>query len=106
MESRLLRGVDAAVERALPADWPRVPHHRLPVRGDVRVRHCFRRRGAGHGHGSYLAIAILPPLGTRRTQPRDLAALVDHVLSRRAALSPPAVAEPSLLPPWRRRQRR
>ncbi|HEV3456681.1 MAG TPA: hypothetical protein VHG32_08980 [Thermoanaerobaculia bacterium] len=84
--TRLLRAVDAAIERALPADWPRVPQHRLPVHGDVRVRHCFRRSGARGGRGSYLAIAILPPLGTRRSQPRDLAALVDHVLSRGAAL--------------------
>ena len=86
MESRLLHAIDAAVERALPAGWPRVPNHRLPARGVMRVRHAFRRE-AGTGPASYLAIAAVPPFGTApRALRREITALVDLVLSRGATL--------------------
>jgi hypothetical protein len=86
MESRLLHAIDEAVERALPAGWPRVPRHRLPACGAVRVRHAFRRSAAGTGPASYLAVAAVPPLGAKRAPRRDLVALVDDVLSRGASL--------------------
>jgi hypothetical protein len=86
MESRLLNAIDAAVERALPAGWPRVPCHRLPVCGSVRVRHAFRRE-AGTGPASCLAIAAVPPFGAKPwALARQLVALVDHVLARGASL--------------------
>jgi hypothetical protein len=86
MESRLLCAIDAAVERALPDDWPRVPSRRLPRHGGAGVRHAFRRE-VGRGPGSYLAIAVAPPFVTRpRTVLRDLTALVDDVLGRGAGL--------------------
>jgi hypothetical protein len=86
MESRFLHAIDAAVERALPAGWPRVPGHRLPARGAMRIRHAFRRE-AGNGPASFLAIAAVPPFGTApRALRREVLALVDVVLSRGATL--------------------
>lgn len=87
MESRLLHAIDAAVERALPAGWPRVPGHRLPARGAMRVRHAFRREAGKGAPVSFLAIAAVPPFGTApRAMRREVTALVDVVLSRGATL--------------------
>jgi hypothetical protein len=86
MESVFLAAVDAAVAQALPADWPRVPHHRLPGCGGTRARHAFRRRG-GTGPGSYMAI-VAAPSAESHTAARDgeMAALVELVLARGAGL--------------------
>jgi hypothetical protein len=86
MESDFLAAVDAAVAQALPADWPRVPHHRLPACGGTRARHAFRRRG-GDGPESYLAIVAAPPVEPPSTAVEgELAALVELVLARGAGL--------------------
>jgi hypothetical protein len=85
MESRFLAAIDAAVDRALPAGWPRVPRRRLPARGSVHARHAFRL--ANHsGPGSYLAIVAVPPLPRIAADERDLSALVDHVIALGASL--------------------
>jgi len=84
MESRFLAAVDAAVDDALPAGWPRVPPERLPAHGGVQARHAFRL-AAGSGPASYLAVVALPPLAARTPEVRcDLTALVDHVIGRGA----------------------
>ncbi|HYL06604.1 MAG TPA: hypothetical protein VE075_11215, partial [Thermoanaerobaculia bacterium] len=116
MENRFLAAIDAAVQHALPAGWPRLPGQWLPARGSVQARHAFRLArdadGAG-GHGSagatsgagstgsaggtvgdggdrrapYLALVAVPPLAARTAAvERDLAALIDHVLARGASL--------------------
>ncbi len=89
MESHFLAAIDAAVDQALPAGWPRVPRPRLPARGSVRVRHAFRFAGDG-GPARYLAVVAVPPLAARSADTvsvqRDLAALIDHVLASGASL--------------------
>ncbi|HEY6320331.1 MAG TPA: hypothetical protein VJA16_02100, partial [Thermoanaerobaculia bacterium] len=86
MEHRFLAAIDAAVDRALPAGWPRLLRARLPARGSVQARHAFRL--ANHsGPAPYLAIAAVPPFAARTAAvERDLAALVDHILARGATL--------------------
>jgi hypothetical protein len=95
MERRFLAAIDAAVDRALPAEWPRLPRKWLPARGSVRARHAFRLAGdtrpapiAGDTRPApYLAIVAFPPFAARTAAvERDLAALVDHVLVRGATL--------------------
>ncbi|HEV3077193.1 MAG TPA: hypothetical protein VHB47_22415 [Thermoanaerobaculia bacterium] len=86
MHRRFLAAIDAAVDRALPAGWPRLPHHWLPVRGSVRARHAFR---LAHDTGPrpYLAVVALPPFAARTPAVEcDLAALVDRVLGRGGTL--------------------
>ena len=86
MHRRFLAAIDAAVDRALPAGWPRLPRAWLPARGSVQARHAFR---LAHDTGPrpYLAIVALPPFGARTPGvERDLAALVDRVLGRGGTL--------------------
>jgi hypothetical protein len=82
MEHRFLAAIDAAVDRALPAGWPRLPRHWLPVRGSVQARHAFR---LAHDTGPrpYLVVIAVPPFAARTAAVEgDLVALVDHVLGR------------------------
>lgn len=84
----LLAAIDAAVARALPADWPRLPGAWLPACGGVQARHAVRlAAGTGQGQAPYLAVAAVPPFAERTgAVERDLAALVDAVLGRGATL--------------------
>lgn len=86
MHRRFLAAIDAAVDRALPPGWPRLPHHWLPARGSVQARHAFR---LAHDTGPrpYLVVVALPPFAARTPAVEgDLAALVDHVLGRGGTL--------------------
>jgi hypothetical protein len=103
LESRFLDTVDAAVEQALPAGWPRVPREWLPAHGSMRARHAFRlaawandpraetcrqrRPAPGAGPAPYLAIVAAPPFPARTPAAQgELAGLVDRILSRGASL--------------------
>jgi len=86
MHRRFLAAIDAAVDRALPAGWPRLPRHWLPVRGSVQARHAFR---LAHDTGPrpYLVVIAVPPFAARTAAVEgDLVALVDHVLGRGGTL--------------------
>jgi hypothetical protein len=86
MEDHFLTAVDAAVARALPGGWPRLPPERLPARGGVRARHAFRL-AVGAGPAPYLAIVALPLRASTIPEVQcDLVELVDHVLARGAGL--------------------
>ena len=107
MESRFLAAIDAAVQQALPAGWPRLPRQWLPARGSIQARHAFRfaaggdgAQGANEANGAgraseanrdhrapYLALVVAPPRGPQDTAvERDLAALVEHVMTRGASV--------------------
>jgi hypothetical protein len=103
IESRFLHAIDAAVEQALPAGWPRMPREWLPAHGSLRARHAFRlapgggepraaacrqgRTSPGGGSAPYLAILAAPPFPARTSAVQGgLAALVDRILSRGASL--------------------
>jgi hypothetical protein len=82
MHRRFLAAIDAAVDRALPAGWPRLPRHWLPARGSVQARHAFRL-ATDTGPRSYLVVIAVPPFAARTAVVEgDLVALVDHVLGR------------------------
>ena len=86
MHRRFLAAIDAAVDRALPAGWPRLPRHWLPARGRVQARHAFR---LAHDSGPrpYLVVVAFPPFAARTAAVEgDLVALVDHVLGRGGTL--------------------
>lgn len=86
MHRRFLAAIDAAVDRALPAGWPRLPRHWLPARGSVQARHAFR---LAHDTGPrpYLVVIAVPPFAARTAAVEgDLVALVDHVLGRGGTL--------------------
>jgi hypothetical protein len=86
MEQRFLAAIDAAVDRALPAEWPRLPCHWLPARGSVQARHAFRL-AKDAGPRPYLVVVAVPPFAARTAAVEgDLAALVDHVLGRGGTL--------------------
>jgi len=107
MESRFLAAVDAAVQQALPVGWPRLPRQWLPARGSVQARHAFRFAAGGDGaqganktngasgasatdrdhRAPYLALVVAPPPAPKDAAvERDLAALVEHVMTRGASL--------------------
>lgn len=86
MHRRFLAAIDAAVDRALPAGWPRLPRHWLPGRGSVQARHAFR---LAHDTGPrpYLVVIAVPPFAARTAAVEgDLMTLVDHVLGRGGTL--------------------
>jgi|GEM_PF-2906434 len=86
MERRFLAAIDAAVDRALPAGWPRLPRKWLPARGSVKSRHAFRLANDARP-APYLAIVAFPAFAIRTAAVEcDLAALVDHILARGATL--------------------
>jgi hypothetical protein len=86
MDRRFLAAIDAAVDRALPTGWPRLPRHWLPARGSVQARHAFRLAN-GTGPRPYLVVVAVPPFAARTAAVEsDLAALVDHVLARGGTL--------------------
>ena len=86
MERRFLAAIDAAVDRALPAGWPRLPGKWLPARGSVKTRHAFRLANDDRP-APYLAVIAFPPFAVRTAAvERDLVELVDHVLARGATL--------------------
>ena len=103
IESRFLHAIDAAVEQALPAGWPRMPREWLPAHGSLRARHAFRlapgggepraeacRQGRASPDGGsvpYLAIFAAPPYPAMTPAVQgELAALVDRILARGASL--------------------
>jgi hypothetical protein len=86
MHRRFLAAIDAAVDRALPAGWPRLPHHWLPARGSIQARHAFRL-ATETGPRPYLVVLAVPPFAARTAAVEgDLVALVDHVLGRGGTL--------------------
>jgi hypothetical protein len=86
MSLDFLAAIDAAVEEALPAGWPRVPRQRLPACGGTRARHAFRRLGL-EGPGAYLAVAVAPEFAGRSLVVEcELAALVELILGRGASV--------------------
>jgi hypothetical protein len=86
MDRRFLAAIDAAVDRALPAGWPRLPRDWLPARGSVQSRHAFRLANET-GPRPYLVVVAVPPFAARTAAVEgDLAALVDHVLARGGTL--------------------
>jgi hypothetical protein len=86
MHRRFLAAIDAAVDRALPAGWPRLPHHWLPARGSIQARHTFRL-ATEIGPRPYLVVLAVPPFAARTAAVEgDLVALVDHVLGRGGTL--------------------
>jgi hypothetical protein len=86
MHRRFLAAIDAAVDRALPAGWPRLPCHWLPARGSIQARHAFRL-ATEIGPRPYLVVIAVPPFAARTAAVEgDLVALVDHVLGRGGTL--------------------
>jgi hypothetical protein len=86
MHRRFLAAIDAAVDRALPAGWPRLPRTWLPARGSVQARHAFR---LAHDTGPrpYLVVLAVPPFAARTAAVEgDLLALVDRILARGGTL--------------------
>ncbi len=82
MHRRFLAAIDAAVDGALPAGWPRLPPHGRPAPGRDRARPAFR---LAHDPGPrpYLVVIAVPPFAARTAAVEgDLVALVDHVLGR------------------------
>jgi hypothetical protein len=86
MDRRFLAAIDAAVDRALPGGWPRLPHHWLPARGSVRARHAFRLAHDTGPRPYLVALAVPPFAGRTAAVEGDLVALVDHVLGRGGTL--------------------
>lgn len=86
MHRRFLAAIDAAVDRALPGGWPRLPRHWLPARGSIQARHAFRL-AKDAGPRPYLVVLAIPPFAARTAAVEgDLVALVDHVLGRGGTL--------------------
>ena len=86
MDRPFLAAIDAAVDRALPAGWPRLPRHWLPARGSVQARHAFRLAN-DIGPRPYLAVVAVPAFAARTAAVEsDLVALVDRVLGRGGTL--------------------
>ncbi len=84
MSLDFLKAIDAAVEEALPAGWPRVPEERLPACGGTSARHAFRMPER-EGPGAYLAIVAVPEFAARTTILEcEMAALVELILGRGA----------------------
>jgi len=86
MHRRFLAAIDAAVDRALPAGWPRLPRAWLPARGSVQARHAFR---LAHDTGPrpYLVVVAVPPFAARTAAVEgNLLALVDRILARGGTL--------------------
>jgi hypothetical protein len=86
MHRRFLAAIDAAVDRALPAGWPRLPRPWLPARGSVQARHAFRLAN-DTGPRPYLVVVAVPPFAARTAAVEgNLLALVDRILARGGTL--------------------